>query len=89
MPAEVKIPLAFVFVALLLFGGYFAAGQLSGASAAGDSSSYVLETTVRKVVTVREHGKLVVKHVPTSFAARSRIGDGLPDRVQTVVQTHS
>ncbi len=63
VPAEVKIPLAFVLVGLLLFGGYIAAGQLSGASAAGSSSDYVLETA-QKVVTVREHGKLTVKRVP-------------------------
>ena len=64
VPVEVKLPLAFAFVALLLLGGYFAAGQLSGASASNNSGSYVLETTVRKIVTVREHGKLVVKRVP-------------------------
>ncbi len=64
VPVEVKLPLAAAFVALLLVGGYFAADQLSGASASNGSGSYVLETTVRKVVTVREHGKLVVKRVP-------------------------
>ncbi len=63
LSTEVKVPLAFVIVAMLLVGGYFAANQLSGASAANDSSSYV-QTTVRKVVTVRQHGKLVVKRVP-------------------------
>jgi hypothetical protein len=64
LATEVKVPLAFVVVALLLVTGYFAANQLSGASAANDSSSYVVQTTVRKVVTVRQHGKLVVKRVP-------------------------
>jgi hypothetical protein len=48
---------------MLLVAGYFAANQMSGASAAIDSSTYV-QTTVRKVVTVRQHGKLVVKRVP-------------------------
>ena len=57
------MPLAFVIVALLVVGGYFAASQLSGASAANDSSA-VLQTTVRKVVMARQHGKLVVKRVP-------------------------
>ena len=64
VPAEVKLPLALALVALLLVGGYYAAGRLSGASAANDSGSYVVESTVRKVVTVRQHGKLVVKRVP-------------------------
>ena len=63
LSTEVKVPLAFVIVAMLLTCGYFAANQLSGASAATDSSTYV-QTTVRKVVTVRQHGKLVVKRVP-------------------------
>jgi hypothetical protein len=63
LSTEVKVPLAFVIVALLLVAGYFAANQMSGASAAIDSSTYV-QTTVRKVVTVRQHGKLVVKRVP-------------------------
>ncbi len=64
VPAEVKIPLAFVLVGLLLFGGYFAAGQLSGAKAASSSNAYILETTAQKIVTVRQHGKLIVKRVP-------------------------
>ena len=64
VPAEVKLPLGLALVALLLVGGYFAAGQLSGASASSSTDSYVLQTTVRKVVTVHQHGKLVVKRVP-------------------------
>ncbi len=63
LSTEVKVPLAFVIVAMLLVAGYFAANQMSGASAAIDSSTYV-QTTVRKVVTVRQHGKLVVRRVP-------------------------
>jgi hypothetical protein len=63
LSSELKVPLAFVIVAVLLVAGYFAANQLSGASAANNSSSYV-QTTVRKIVTVRQHGKLVVKRVP-------------------------
>ena len=88
VPAEVKIPLAFVLVGLLLFGGYFAAGQLGGASAADGSSSYVLETTVRKVVTVREHGKLVVKRVPVVVhRSVTRTKTAYQTNYQTVVQT--
>lgn len=62
--AGIKGALVLLLVAALLVGGYFAAGGLTRASAAGTSSSYVLKTTVRKVVTVREHGKLIVKRVP-------------------------
>ena len=84
VPAEVKLPLGMALVALLLVGGYFAAGQLSGASASNSTDSYVLQTTVRKVVTVRQHGKLVVKRVPVVIrrnVVRSRTS------YQTVVNT--
>lgn len=87
VPAEVKIPLALALIGLLLFGGYVAAGQLSGASAADSSNHYVLETTVRKVVTVREHGKLVVKRVPV-VVHRSVTRTKYQTVVQTVQQTH-
>ena len=62
VPAEVKFPLAFALIALLLIGGYFAAGQASG-SQCHSSASYAVQT-IRRVVTVRQHGKLVVKRVP-------------------------
>ena len=87
VPVEVKVPVAFVLVALLLVGGYFAAGQLSGASAANGSSADVFETTVRKVVTVREHGKLVVKREPV-VVRRSVTRTKYRTVVQTVQQTH-
>ncbi len=61
---QAKLPLAVLLLAGLLVGGYFAAGRLSGASASGGSSAYVLETTIRKVVTVHEHGRTTVKRVP-------------------------
>jgi len=47
----------------LLIGGYFASGHLAGASAAR-SDSYVRETTISKIITVKEHGRTVVKRVP-------------------------
>lgn len=86
VPAEVKLPLGMALVALLLVGGYFAAGQLSGASASNSTDSYVLQTTVRRVVTVRQHGKLVVKRVPVVIrrnVVRSRTS------YQTVVNTRT
>jgi hypothetical protein len=50
-------------VPALLVGGYFAASGLTEASAAG-SSSYVLETTIQKIVTVHERGHTIVKRLP-------------------------
>lgn len=61
---DVKLALALVLLPALLVGGYFAASGLTAANAADTGSSYVLETTVQKIVTVREHGRVVVKRVP-------------------------
>lgn len=85
VPVEVKLPVAIGLVALLLVGGYFAADQLSGASASNGTGSYVLETTVRKVVTVHEHGKNVVKRVPVVI--RRNVVHS-QTAYQTVVNTH-
>jgi hypothetical protein len=60
---DVKWILALAVVPALLVGGYFAASGLTEASAAG-SSSYILETTIQKVVTVHEHGRTIVKRLP-------------------------
>lgn len=62
LPLEVRVGAALVLLALLLGGGWFAAGRLGTAHAGRDA--YVLETTVQRVVTVREKGKLVRKLVP-------------------------
>jgi hypothetical protein len=62
LPLEVRAVAALVLLALLLGGGWFAAGRLSTAHAGRDA--YVLETTVQRVVTVREKGKLVRKLIP-------------------------
>lgn len=86
MSSEVKIPVAVVLVGLLLVGGYFAAGQLTGASAADRSTSYLLVTTGRKVVTVREHGRLVVKRVPV-VVRRVVVKSQTATAYQTVVNT--
>jgi hypothetical protein len=49
---------------VLLVGGYFASSRLTGTSNAQSADSYVRETTISKVVTVKEHGRTVVKRVP-------------------------
>jgi len=62
VPADAKVIGAIVLALLALVGGYFASGHLTGASAAADS--YIRETTVSKIITVKEHGRTIVKRVP-------------------------
>ena len=62
VPTDAKYMAAVLLAGVLLVGGYFASGHLAGASAAADS--YVRETTISKVVTVKEHGRTIVKRVP-------------------------
>jgi len=61
---DIKLLVILVLIPILLVGGYFAASGLTSAQASGGSSSYVLETTIQKVVTVREHGRVIVKRMP-------------------------
>ena len=53
-----------VVVAAILVGGWFVAEGLTAAKATPSADSLILETTVNKLVTVREKGKLVTKTVP-------------------------
>jgi hypothetical protein len=53
-----------VVLAAILVGGWFVADGLTAAKAGTRSDSLILETTVNKLVTVREKGKLVTKTVP-------------------------
>ena len=63
--AEAKIALGAFLLVLLAGGGWFAADRLTSAHAGvAGNDSFVLETTVQKVVTVRERGKVVRKVVP-------------------------
>src|SRR5581483_10904918 len=56
---------ALALAALLLVGGYFASNWLAGASAASDGlNTYIVQTTVTKIVTVKDHGRTIVKRVP-------------------------
>lgn len=65
LPADAKYVSAVLLAGVLVVGGYFASGHLAGASAARDGAdAYVLRTTISKVVTVKEHGRTVVKRVP-------------------------
>jgi hypothetical protein len=63
--SELKIAFGVVVLLLLLGGGWFAADRLTTARASVSSTdAFVLETTVKKIVTVRERGKIVRKIVP-------------------------
>lgn len=64
VPTDFKYMAAVLLAGVLLVGGYFASGHLSGASAARSADSYIRETTISKIITVKEHGRTVVKRVP-------------------------
>jgi hypothetical protein len=64
VPVDAKYMALVLLAGVLLVGGYFASGHLAGASAAQTADTYVRETTISKIVTVKEHGRTVVKRVP-------------------------
>lgn len=65
IPFEAKLAVAALVVVSLLAGGWFAAYRLTTAKASViGTNDLVLQTTVQKVITVREHGKIVRKVVP-------------------------
>ena len=62
---EAKALLGVVLIVLMLAGGWLAASRLSTASAGVTQfQAFTFETTVQKMVTVREKGKIVRKLVP-------------------------
>ena len=64
VPGEAKLVAAVVAVSLLGFGGYAAAGGLDTAVAEGSSESLSPQvTTVEKVLTIRESGRVVTRPV--------------------------
>jgi hypothetical protein len=79
---DIKFLVVLVLLPILLVGGYFAASGLTSAQAS--PSSYVLETTIQKIVTVREHGHTVVKRLPV--VVRRTIVKNHTSR-QTIVDT--
>ena len=81
---DVKYLVVLILIPALLVGGYFAASGLTAAKASDAASSYVLETTIQKIVTVREHGRVVVKRVPV--VVRRTIVKNRTSR-QTIIDT--
>ena len=64
VPTDAKYMAAVMLAGVLIVGGYFASGHLAGASAAQTADSYVRETTISKIVTVKKNGRRIVKRVP-------------------------
>jgi hypothetical protein len=64
-PRAVRWSLGLLALVLVLGGGFLAAVQLSKASSGlAPTGGYTFQTTVQKLVTVREHGRTVVRRVP-------------------------
>jgi hypothetical protein len=76
-PIGAKVVVGVFACAAFLAVGFVAADRISGASAGVAGATY--ETTVQQAVTVREHGKTIVKRVPV--VRRVMV------RPQTVVET--
>jgi hypothetical protein len=64
VPTDAKYLFAVLVAAVLVVGGYLASGHLAGAASAKGVDSFIRETTISKVVTLKEHGRTVVKRVP-------------------------
>lgn len=78
---------ALALAAVLLVGGYFASNWLAGASAANDSlNTYVVQTTVQKIITVHDHGRTIVKRVPVVIR-RTVVKSRTATAYNTVVDT--
>jgi hypothetical protein len=64
-PSEVRWILGLLGVILVLGGGFLAADRLSQANAGvSPTSEFTFVTTIERNVTVREHGRTIVKRVP-------------------------
>jgi hypothetical protein len=64
-PREVRWVLGLAAVVLVLGGGFLAADRLSKANAGvSPTSEYTFVTTIQRNVTVRDHGRTIIKKVP-------------------------
>jgi hypothetical protein len=85
---EVKALVAAILIVLMLGGGWLAANRLSTANAGVSTPAAVLtfETTVQKLVTVHEKGKIVRKLVPVVHKVFVKRATAF--QTTTDVQTH-
>jgi hypothetical protein len=89
MRGELKVLIAAIVLALMLGGGWAAADRLSSASAGVTASSggyFTFETTVERLVTVRESGRVVRKLVPV--VKKVFLKPKTSFETTTAVQTH-
>ena len=89
MRGEVKVLIAAIVLALMLGGGWAAADRLSKASAGVNAASggyFTFETTVDRLVTVRESGRIVRKLVPV--VKKVFLKPKTSFKTTTAVQTH-
>jgi hypothetical protein len=89
MRGEVKVLIGAIVLALMLGGGWAAADRLSKASAGTTAASggyFTFETTVDRLVTVRESGRIVRKLVPV--VKKVFLKPKTSFKTTTSVQTH-
>jgi hypothetical protein len=89
MRGEVKVLVGAIVLALMLGGGWAAADRLSKASAGTTAASggfFTFETTVDRLVTVRESGRIVRKLVPV--VKKVFLKPKTSFKTTTAVQTH-
>ncbi len=80
MPFSAKVATVGVLLCALIAGGWAAASGVTPSSG-GNSGSLVLETTVQRLATVREQGRMVRKLVPVAVTIKTR------QRRETIYQT--
>jgi hypothetical protein len=70
-PLTAKILIVLLLLLAMLGGGYLAASRLASASGGTTADAYILQsTTVTKVVTVRKHGRIIIKRYPVVHTIR-------------------
>lgn len=82
--AATRFAVGALLLALIVVGGWFGSVYLTTADAGSKADSYVRETTLQRVVTVREKGKIIRKVVPVVRRPVVRYVPRVRDRVVTV-----
>jgi hypothetical protein len=65
VPLTAKTAVWVLLVGGLLGGGWLAANRVNPATPSDSAGGFVVQTTVKRVVTAHEHGKVVQKVIPT------------------------